>query len=138
MLVLSVRQPWAWAIMHAGKDIENRDWPTKVRGRVAIHGSKGCTVEEYNDAVLTFGAIGVRKASIGSAALAAGEYASLARGVIIGTVEIVDCVTSSASPWFFGDFGFVLRDPRPLAEPIPWRGMLGFRPLPEDIARRLA
>lgn len=25
-LALSVRQPWAWAIIHAGKDIENRSW----------------------------------------------------------------------------------------------------------------
>ena len=24
MLALSIRQPWAWAIIHAGKDVENR------------------------------------------------------------------------------------------------------------------
>lgn len=27
-VALSIRQPWAWAILHAGKDIENRDWHT--------------------------------------------------------------------------------------------------------------
>lgn len=32
---LSVRQPWAWAIVHAGKDVENRNWPTPHRGRLA-------------------------------------------------------------------------------------------------------
>jgi hypothetical protein len=26
--VLTVRQPWASAIIHAGKDVENRTWPT--------------------------------------------------------------------------------------------------------------
>lgn len=41
---LSVRQPWAWAIIHGGKDIENRSWQAvnhglNVRGRVAIHAS---------------------------------------------------------------------------------------------------
>ena len=33
MKALSVKQPWAWAIFH-GKDVENRDWPTNVRGPV--------------------------------------------------------------------------------------------------------
>lgn len=132
MLVLSVRQPWAWAIMHAGKDIENRDWPTKIRGRVAIHASKGCTVEEYEDGVDSIDAVDRTLWSW------IPSFSKMERGVIVGTVEIVDCVTSSASPWFFGDYGFVLRDPWPLAEPIPWKGMLGFRPLPEDVARRLA
>ena len=46
-LALSVRQPWAWAIIHAGKDIENRSWATKFRGRVLIHASKGMTQEEF-------------------------------------------------------------------------------------------
>lgn len=26
MIALSIRQPWAWLIINAGKDIENRDW----------------------------------------------------------------------------------------------------------------
>lgn len=139
VLVLSVRQPWAWAIITpgVGKDIENRTWPTKVRGRVAIHASKGCTVDEYNDAIDFLLAAGVRKTHIGAAGIAAGEYANLVRGAILGTVEIVDCVTSSTSPWFVGTYGFVLRDPKPLAVSIPWTGMLGFRELPDDIARRL-
>lgn len=37
---LSIRQPWAWAILHAGKRIENRDWRgCKYRGPVLIHAS---------------------------------------------------------------------------------------------------
>ena len=25
-IALSVRQPWTWGIIHAGKPVENRDW----------------------------------------------------------------------------------------------------------------
>jgi hypothetical protein len=34
----------------------------------------------------------------------------LPRGGIVGYATIVDCVTSHASPWFEGDYGFVLED----------------------------
>ena len=46
MKCITVRQPWAWAIFH-GKDVENRDWPTRVRGRVAVHAARGMTEQEY-------------------------------------------------------------------------------------------
>ena len=29
MKALSLRQPWAWAVVHAGKSIENRRWNTR-------------------------------------------------------------------------------------------------------------
>lgn len=53
-LALSVRQPWAWALIHAGKNIENRIWrrpnPAMTqRGVVAIHASSGMTRAEYED-----------------------------------------------------------------------------------------
>ncbi len=37
MKALSVRQPFAWAIVHGGKDVENRSWATSYRGPVLIH-----------------------------------------------------------------------------------------------------
>ena len=40
MRAISVRPPWAWAILHAGKDIENRTWKTKLRGTIAVHASQ--------------------------------------------------------------------------------------------------
>lgn len=55
--------------------------------------------------------------------------ADLQRGGIVGSVQIVDCVMQSDSPWFRGRFGFVLRDPRPLPF-VPWRGSLGFFDVP--------
>jgi hypothetical protein len=54
------------------------------------------------------------------------------RGGIVGVAEIVDCVSSSTSPWFVGEYGFLIRNARPLPY-VPCRGALGFfRPeLPE-------
>ena len=44
MKALTVKQPWAWAIIHGGKDVENRSWMPNLgpRGmRIAIHAGKG-------------------------------------------------------------------------------------------------
>lgn len=51
-LALSVRQPSAWAIMHAGKDIENRTKGSIRAGRmtvgpICIHAAAGLTESEY-------------------------------------------------------------------------------------------
>jgi len=51
-LALSVRQPWAHAIIYAGKDVENRSHAAVRNGlyggvRVAIHASRGMTKAEY-------------------------------------------------------------------------------------------
>jgi hypothetical protein len=50
---LSVRQPWAYAILHMLKDRENRSWkhPTKYRGPLLIHASAACTRREFEDAI---------------------------------------------------------------------------------------
>lgn len=56
-------------------------------------------------------------------------YEQLERGGIVGVAEIVDCVNRSESPWFFGEYGFVLRN----AKPLPFhecKGALGFFRLP--------
>lgn len=53
---LSVRQPWAWAILHAGKDVENRSAAALRHMRIeplsgiALHASKGMTRDEYEEA----------------------------------------------------------------------------------------
>jgi hypothetical protein len=59
-------------------------------------------------------------------------FADLERGGIVGEAEIVDCVRESASPWFFGTYGFVLRNARALPFK-PWRGELGFFEVPDDV-----
>lgn len=49
MKALSIRQPYAWLIVNGFKDIENRDWPTKFRGRVLIHAGATYPKREYAD-----------------------------------------------------------------------------------------
>lgn len=121
---LSVRQPWAYAIIHEGKDIENRRWTRlfahgrsalDFRGPVCIHASKGMTRAEYEEAAGTFAEAGATLP----------PPHELLRGGIIGTVEIVDVVRKSRSPWFFGPVGLVLANPRPV-DFIPCPGALGF------------
>lgn len=105
-LAISVRQPWAARILYGGKDIENRDWSTRIRGDVMIHAGKAFDtgfVDDWSDPL--------------------SEY--MLRGGIVGIVEIVDCVTRSDSKWFQGKYGYVLRNPRPLPL-MPCRGVLGF------------
>jgi hypothetical protein len=34
---LTIRQPWAWATIYGGKDVENRRWRTAYRGPLLIH-----------------------------------------------------------------------------------------------------
>lgn len=122
MKAISIRQPWAWLIIHAGKDIENRSWPTRFRGRVLVHAAQGMTRQEYFDVEhFIAGHHGGR--------IQLPPADDLARGGIIGSVEIVDCVSESNSPWFFGPYGFILRNPEPLPF-APMRGRLGLFEVP--------
>ncbi len=116
MKALSIRQPWAWLIIHGGKDIENRSWHTKFRGRFLVHAAKGMTREEYAFAyryALAFCNVTIPK------------FEDLNRGGIIGSVELVDSVDTSDSPWYMGQKGFSLRDPEPM-QFRPLKGRLQF------------
>ena len=50
---------------------------------------------------------------------------NLLRGGIIGSVEVIDVVSESESPWFFGPRGLVLRDPF-ACDLVPCVGALGY------------
>lgn len=121
MKALSIRQPWANLIVHAGKDIENRTWSTRYRGPVLIHAGQGMTYRELAVAeAFARTALGLDGAPTGPV-----TPGTLHRGGIIGAAEVVDCVRTSASPWFMGPWGFVLAN----AKPLPFRackGQLGF------------
>jgi hypothetical protein len=109
---LSIKQPYPHHIFHDGKDVENRDWPTKGRGWFIIH------------------------AGVSKSELAPSQY-DLPRGGVVGIARIVDCVTAMDSDWFFGKFGFVLADAMPLPL-IPCRGALGFFKLPPEVNQQVA
>ncbi|HYB23283.1 MAG TPA: ASCH domain-containing protein [Solirubrobacteraceae bacterium] len=103
---LSVRQPWAWAIIHAHKDVENRSWPTRYRGPLLIHAGKREDPEGW--AVLE--------------AMRLELPLSVPTGGIIGTVDLIDCVQGHPSRWAQdGCWHWLLSDARPL----PFRACKG-------------
>ena len=98
MLALSIRQPFAWLIVHGYKSIENRSWQSQPRGRIWIHTGlrldrAGCAWvwEHFPEIALP------------------NEFQL---GGIIGSVEHEGCVDQSESPWFTGPWGHVLSAPR--------------------------
>jgi hypothetical protein len=115
MKVLSIRQPWAALIVHGMKDIENRSWATRYRGPVLVHASQRSSATPLDDIA--------RRLGVEFPAL------ELPRGGIVGVTEIVDCTNSHASPWFEGEFGFVLSASQ-LIPFFPWKGALGLRDAP--------
>lgn len=110
---LSIRQPWAWLIAHGFKDIENRTWPTSVRGPVLIHAGRTFDSEGYAWVRENFPDIPLPR------------MVEFERGGIVGRATLTDCVHESDSPWFFGPCGFVFADATPLVL-TPCRGHLGF------------
>ncbi len=112
---LSIKQPYPHHIFHDGKDVENRDWPTKGRGWFLIHaGVSKSELDREDEADM-----------------------ALPRGGIVGAARIVDCVTDMDSMWFFGRYGFVLRDAIPISL-VPCKGMLGFFAPPAEVMQDVA
>lgn len=114
MKAISVRQPWAHAIVHMGKTVENRTWATKYRGPLAIHASGSMSAAEYR----RFGEF-VEEERIGRVP----ARSELQLGGIIGIADLVSCVDWSTSRWFFGPHAFVLRNVRPVPF-VPVKGGL--------------
>ena len=112
MKALSIRQHWAWLIVRGYKDIENRTWPTSIRGKFLVHAPRKFDEKGYWWV----------KAETG---IGLPEPHEFDIGGIIGVSEIVDCVTRSNSFWFSGPYGFVLKDSSPLPF-VPLPGRLGF------------
>ncbi len=113
MKALSIQQPWAWLIVNGHKDVENRTWHNRLRGRIWIHASKKFDNEGYIWVAQNFPDIPLP------------AKGSFERGGMVGQATITGCVTYSRSPWFAGDFGFVLEDATPLPF-TPYKGKLGF------------
>jgi hypothetical protein len=134
MKALSIRAPWWWYILHGGKDIENRDWPTRVRGRVLIHAGKWWSGKQVQYAIYQANDMGAMHHTLDRFNMPEMQDSC---GCIVGSVEIVDCVARSDSPWFVGDYGFVLRNPLVFAKPVFFKGALGFFGVPDELARGL-
>lgn len=151
MRILTVRQPYAGLIAAGVKPVENR--PQNIagdyRGPVAIHSAKTLADIDWSDSPRTWGAL---YEAVGF------RTKSDARGSIIGVVDLVGVHYSKdslvrpgkpvcfdkrtpighlCSPWAqYGQFGIyhlALANPRPLPEPIPYKGALGLRELPAEV-----
>jgi ASCH domain len=110
--IITIRQPWASLIVHGFKDVENRSWATSYRGLVLVHASQRPSGHSVAGVARQFG-IDL-------------PQLELPLGGIVGTTNIIDCVDAHSSPWFEGQFGFVLDGSRTLPFK-PWKGALGLR-----------
>lgn len=129
MKALSIRQGWAWLCAQGLKDIENRSWNTKFRGRFLIHASISMTRAEYDACFSSAVTIWI-----------GGRYfprfEEMERGGIVGVATLVAVVPPEqrTSPWHMPDqFGFQLAEPKPLPF-IPCKGALQFFDVPDDVA----
>jgi ASCH domain len=115
MQCLTVRQPFAWAIIQGPKRIENRSRPTSHRGPLAIHA--GLTKAEFKGRDFYDLMPGLP------------GHDDLTYGAIIGFVDVVDCLPFEAAKDqpFAEPLGWcwILANPRPLDEPVPMMGRLG-------------
>jgi len=138
---LSIRAPWWWFILHAGKDIENRDWSTNFRGTVYVHASKWWSLSGVIDDTAEAEACYDLKGEKHKGVEVTYRQMRDLGGCIVGQVDIVDCVQlphpKAASPWFFGDYGFVLANPVAFAHPVPCKGALGFFTVPPEVLLKL-
>lgn len=124
MKCISIKQPWAWLIFH-GKEVENRTWKHPHRGPLLIHAGKAFDWEGYDWVRL----------NASSLISLLPKYSEIKKGYIIGRVNMIDCVTSHPSPYFFGPYGFLFADPVEFREPIPYKGKLGLFEVPEEIIK---
>ncbi|TLX95118.1 MAG: ASCH domain-containing protein [Thaumarchaeota archaeon] len=120
MKCLSVSQPYADLIMNEKKTMELRTWNTGFRGEFLVH----APLKVKKEACKRLGI----------------DETRLRTGVIIGKVELYDVkvYTSlgelksdykkhlASEEFFHHKYGFLLRNPKELRVPIPYKGSLGF------------
>lgn len=114
---ISVRQPYAWAILAGHKRIESRTWRIKYRGPLLIHAAKTLAPRSWwagrTELEQTFAGL---------------DLETLPRGVLLGWVDLIDIVPAAqcaGDPWASGPWCWVLARPRLLARPVVWKGAAG-------------
>lgn len=162
MKAITVRQPWAWAIIYGQKDVENRtrNIAGSYRGPLLIHVS--LTVEPVGLDPRIAKAVGERSRAgdkLDRVPMLAGgpsgpEHTLVpwygSRGGALGVVDLVDAHHSDtrAEEWdavnerpaqcsAWAEPGPIwhlrLANPRPFLNPIPYRGRLGLWEFPDDL-----
>lgn len=127
MKAITLWQPWASLIFTGWKRFETRSWPTFYRGPLAIHAAKRpCPDIRWDEPLgdLLIDEFG-------------GHWAlDLPRGAVIGTVDLVQCLSTEAfdvdapeqlcGDWSPGRYAWKLENPHKFAVPIPANGAQGF------------
>ena len=123
---ISILQPYAWLIVNGHKDIENRGWHTKFRGRILIHAGKKYSRRSHDEyAEDLFEDFGLELPA----------FKDMQLGGIVGSATVTDCVREHPSPWkILGSWGFVLKDQR-VRPFIPYHGQLSIFGVPESVVR---
>jgi hypothetical protein len=116
---LSIQQPWAWAILHLGKTIENRTWGTNYRGLIVVHAPK--TVD--------WDAVAHLRECCGY-----DIPDPLVTDALVGTVRVAGCFPARPERAVDGQYHWWLEDPLPLPVPIPWA--LEFFEVPDEVLAR--
>src|SRR5579875_1725012 len=118
--LLSVRQPWAWAIARGRKTIENRGWAPSYRGPVAIYASMRVDLHAAENPLLW------------SAGWDPGDPVAAIGGIVaVVTLDDVCAAAMSGEPCDCGDWAepaayhWRLTGPRPLARPVVSIGRSG-------------
>lgn len=84
---LSIRQPWAWLIVHGSKDVENRTWVSQHRSPTLTHAAKGMTRGQYEYAfIFAVNHCGFRGHFP--------RFEELERGGIVGVTDVIARVPS--------------------------------------------
>jgi hypothetical protein len=155
MKAITLTAPWAWAVAHAGKDVENRKTrcPSLLGERIAIHaGVAPKTDAEYVRHEEDFRSIWkVGGVLPGSGQMGPDYGCIVAVATVIGWVDVADRKLTHGerdageavfhngleSPWLAGPFGWLLHDVRTLAAPIPARGKQGIWTVAADAEARI-
>ena len=136
MKALTLWQPWASLVAIGAKRIETRTWSTPFRGRLAIHAplSWSPTVVRWLRDCLNDPAVLLIHRLLGGAE----GVTHLPLGVVIATVDLVDCRPAHAIRTFLssqeallgdycdGRFGLILDNLVTFREPVPARGAQRF------------
>lgn len=133
-MALTIKRPWAGAVLLCEKDVENRTWKTDYRGTLAVHAGKGVDGRAVFPPLSSGWFLGPGGNRL---ATPLDEHA----GAVLGLVELVGCVPCEecASPWMqWNENGWcwMLEKPRVFVEPVPLVGRLGLFGVEDSLLER--